>query len=98
MALDLPPQTIAEALEFGWTHLSIDCPSCNHTGRIELSSRESRQPQLLAALFAKVKCSRCGLFPTTAKLAAPFTVSARQCWHEKRVDFYEGRVIRPSRE
>ncbi|WP_448952099.1 hypothetical protein [Labrys neptuniae] len=95
MGRDNPPQTIHQALEFGWTHLSITCRCCRHEGQIGFEQHILRRPGSLYALFGSVVCAKCGTRPTTASLAFKL---AGDRWHTKRVDFFEGMVIRPSRE
>lgn len=97
MSLDQPPQTVASALEYGWTHVSVTCPYCQRTGRFDLAKWRGRGSGHLAEFFVRLKCSRCGQDPATTKLAARID-GDRVRWREKRVDFFEGRVIRPSRE
>lgn len=95
MGRDNPPQTIHQALEFGWTHLSIECRRCKHEGKIDFAQHMLRRPGSLFSLFGCTVCARCGARPTTASLA--FKLDDGR-WHTKRVDFFEGMVIRPSRE
>lgn len=95
MGRDNPPQTIHQAIEFGWTHLSIICRRCRHEGQIEFAKHILRRPGSLYSLFSCTVCAKCGARPTTASLAFRL---ADDRWHTKRVDFFEGMVIRPSRE
>lgn len=97
MGRDQPPQTVLEAIEFGWTHLSFECRNkrCNHAGRVPLMPYILRSRFPLGELFERCKCGACGRRPTTASLA--FEIGPGH-WHEKRIDFFEGMVIRPSRE
>ena len=96
MGLDKPPQTTAEALGLGWTSMSLECRRCKHSSRIDPKRFDvgGWRDVPIAYLFARTKCSACGGRPTYARLALPVADG----WHEKRIDFFEGRVIRPSRE
>ena len=97
MGLDKPPQSIREALDYGWTGLSFECRRCKHQGRIDLAKFDdgSWRGIPLALVFARCRCSRCGTRPITAKLAQP---TKDERWFEKRVDFVGLEVIRPTRE
>ena len=102
MSRDNPPQTVAEALEWGWIALAFTCAhrSCGHEGRVDLAGLpEWSHRRSLAAVFARCVCSRCGTHPTTAKLASRDSGSdAPEVWFEKRVDFFEDKVLRPTRD
>jgi hypothetical protein len=50
-------------------------------------------------LFAHSVCGKCGARPTFAFLAAAFAApDGNEQWEEKKVEFYEIRTFRPSRE
>jgi hypothetical protein len=53
---DKPPQTVAEALQHGWTYLPLRCALCRHTGRIELSERPPGE--LIASTIQRAHCPR----------------------------------------
>lgn len=95
MGREVPPQSVGEALDFGWSALAFECPrrSCAHEGRIDLV--DFPRAQGLTLVFARCVCSRCGTKPSTAWLAAELDASG---WRKKRVDFFEGRVLAPTRE
>lgn len=102
MGRDIPPQTIAEALDFGWTALAFVCDrrACGHQGRIEFASLPQRMHcRPLASLFARCVCGKCGARPSYALLAtACIAPDGREYWEEKKVDFHENLTLRPSRE
>lgn len=95
MGRDNPPQDVGEALDFDWTVLAFECQrrDCGHAGSVELAGLPRQKP--LAAVFSRCVCSCCGTRPATAYLAARLYSGE---WHRKRVDFFEGRVLRPTRE
>jgi hypothetical protein len=97
VGLDKPPQSVSEALDYGWTGLSFECRRCKHQGRIDLAKFDGGtwRGVPLASLFARCVCSECGTRPITAKLAQ---LVKDDCWFEKRVDFVGLEVIRPTRE
>jgi hypothetical protein len=95
MGREKPPQTVGEALDWGWSALAFVCPrhTCGHEGRVDLSGFERRL--LLTTVFDRCVCGRCGTKPSTARLAAQLPSGD---WHAKRVDFFESRVLAPTRE
>ena len=95
MGREIPPQSVGEALDFGWSTLAFVCPSraCGHEGQIDLAALPHGRP--LAGLFARCVCGRCGTRPSSAYLAVRI---GPQSWRRKRVDVFEGRVLAPPRE
>jgi hypothetical protein len=102
MGREIPPQTVGEALDFRWTALSFICdrPFCGHRGRIDLAPHAERdRSRPLASLFVHAVCGKCGARPSFAFLAAACTApDGGGQWEEKKVEFYENRTLRPSRE
>jgi len=95
MGRAIPPQSVGEALDFGWSALAFVCPrrSCGHEGQLEIASLPRRHA--LAAVFARCICGRCGTRPASVYLAARIGSGP---WRRKRVDVFEGRVLAPTRE
>jgi len=95
MGREIPPQSVGEALDFGWSTLAFVCPrrTCGHEGQIDLETLPHGRP--LAALFVRCVCGCCGTRPSSAFLAVRI---GPQSWRRKRVDVFAGRVLAPPRE
>ncbi|MFC2248565.1 hypothetical protein ACETRX_02955 [Labrys portucalensis] len=103
MALDKPPQTVEDALDWGYTHLEFTCKRkrCQHVGHVPLAPFNvvlGFRRMTLWDVFSRCKCSRCGLRPITGSLAIAREINGEKGFYAKRVDFYEGMTLRPSRE
>lgn len=93
------PQTVAQAVEMGWTALAFECRACKHEGHILFGDlvQKRRANWRLASVFARARCSECKLRPSAGKLAASINLDGLISWHEREVLFMDGFVVRPGR-
>ena len=65
---DRPPQTVGEALKFGWRWINLQCVMCRRKGRVTF---DGRPPDMsLARLIRRAKCEACGSKQAHASLVA----------------------------
>lgn len=95
MGHDAPPQTVGEALEFGWTAMVFECSRrrCRHKGQFDLI--EFRGSASLAQVFRLAVCCQCGGRPTYARLVLQLESGS---WHYKRIEIDGDRIRRAARE
>src|SRR5665213_2707003 len=86
---DPPPQSVGQALEFGWTYLSLRCALCRHTGIIELAKRPKEEG--LARIMQRARCSRCR---KTGGMVDAHIGMRSTMKHEKPITYEGGRVVR----
>jgi len=80
------PQTVGEAMTFGWEWLRVRCSLCRHGARIMFA--RCRREESLASLTRRALCRRCGQHtPLNCKLG--MTTDCR----EKGIAF-EGDIAR----
>ena len=80
------PQTVDEAMAFGWEWLRVLCGFCSHSARIMFATYRSEES--LASLARRALCRRCGQHtPLNCKLG--MTTDCR----EKGIAF-EGDIAR----
>ena len=87
MRREVPPQTVGEALDLGWSALAFECArrSCGHEGHIDLETLPRRR--LLAAIIARGVCGRCRARPSNVYLAVRIGPEA---WRRKELDLLDG--------
>ena len=87
MRREVPPQTVGEALDLGWSALAFACPrrACGHEGRIDLETLPRRR--LLSAIIARGVCGRCRTKPSNVYLAVRIGPDA---WRRKELDLLDG--------
>lgn len=93
------PQTMREAEAAGWQGLSLYCLRCRR--QIVRSwgyLRARTDEETLVGVFAHCRCYLCGRRPSIAKLAVNVPTAWGSWLREKRIEFSDGRTVRPSRE
>jgi hypothetical protein len=67
-----PLSTIAEAREFGCTHVELICSACNRSLAYSLDLLERRSSQTLEQARQSFRCKRCGDRPDQAYFLNPY--------------------------
>ena len=68
-----PLSTIAEAREFGCTHVELICSACNRSLAYSLDLLERRSNQTLEQARQSFRCKRCGKRPDQAYFLNPYS-------------------------
>ena len=93
-------QTIQQAEAAGWQGLALYCGRCRRqTVQSWAFLRSRTAAEKLADVFLRCRCHLCGRTPSIAKLAVEVPCKEGGSWlREKRIEFIDGTVRRPSRE
>lgn len=93
------PQTVAEAIEHGWTALMVGVWKCEFRCKREdnllfadLANRGERGCHL-ASLYDSALCRRCGKKPEFSHLGHKFRMNQIEVWHRRSVHFMDGKAV-----
>jgi hypothetical protein len=93
------PQTVAEAIEHGWTALMVGlwkCEfRCEREGNLLFQQLADRGEQhcSLAWLYDSAVCRRCGRKPEFSHLGHRFRRGELVVWHRRAVHFMDGKAV-----
>ena len=93
------PQTIGQAVEWGWSWLSAKCRGCRHHGQIKFAPYlASHAATRLSLIAGKVVCSKCRSRLLDFGLGTYITGQGQPRQESRQIAFVHGETVKPTRD